>query len=981
MTRPLLSLRNPRLEGSDADDARSFGIESDFYGDATISSTPRAPVSQQPVLRRDVSVESASTNDGPRRSARNMRRPMVSEDEVDLVKQPQNGYKGPAKSTVGPSPLRAPPRRPPPRQTAIQPRLEPQVEEDEEEKEGEADDDATEEEREEIEEEDELIRPQKPRPIGKTNTPAPKRSQPVSRDKIQRTRVSGPSPAQQGAVSNARLQPRASNRNAFESQSGRAQNSTSESRSARSRHREGRRDTESDEEDSDNGRWLNRANATSNFSNLISQAKFLVSSSPFSLGRRYPSDESELDAMVQRDIIAAEAEVALERQREEAEVARLRSEQRWLWLTSLWPFTSRRQSDVDDGADGRRGRPKFSSALRFLNPMTYIRGIAWLIQVILDWIMELVHFIIPDGLWDRLSSVFGFLPHILAGALAFVAAFALATQLVGSTDRDWAPNAVEATLQAFDDMRYRISDLIPTVTWPRRNRWIDIDDLWDDDDSSRDKLQHFINRMEEEFLSLKRSGKIHDASIQKLETVLPSIVHMELRDGRPVISEEFWHALRDLIHADGGFMAFDKVGNEYVVSSDRQWSAITSRLVRDPAFTGKLNLTVSGLEDRMSRKMTTFWDKWVKDNDDKIAQLVGTAVDQIKPALSQKEFEDRLTRLVNERLAQRAQDKDQNGGKFVPREEFLRHIRNELSSLATRLKAELDDLQPRMQQLVQKAVDIATKDLTHGMSRADVTTLVNTLIRKALADINLEAMARGKIHSHWDTELRNQVNYFATGSGAKVDPRLTSATWDPKGRAITPEQYEQGWRGSAARPPLAALESWEDEGDCWCAARSVNHRGNPHGATLSVQLHHSIIPQHLVIEHILPGGTTQPGARPRSIEVWAEVLDSEVRERILDFGSVYFPDDESDWNFTPPDFPSAFVKISQFVYEGAELHDGVHVHRLSSELLALGAHTDRVVVRAVSNYGAENHTCFYRVRLYGFNVELDLEDGNGSAYY
>jgi hypothetical protein len=529
-------------------------------------------------------------------------------------------------------------------------------------------------------------------------------------------------------------------------------------------------------------------------------------------------------------------------------------------------------------------------------------------------------------------------------------------------------------------MRYRITDLIPTITWPKTDRWVDLNDLWEDDDSSKDKLQQFLNRMEEEFLALKRSGKIHDASLKKLENILPSIVHMELRDGRPIISEEFWHALRDMIHGDGGFLAFDKVGSEYVVSSDRQWSAIMSRLARDPAFTTKLNLTASGVEDRMSHKMTTFWDKWVKDNDDRILQMLGTAVDQIKSAGSQKEFEERLNKVVNEQLTQREQETEKQSGKFVSREEFLRHLRNEFASLSSQLRAELDDLQPQMERLIQQTVELATKDLTHDMSRTDVTALVNNLIRNALADINLEAMARGKIHNHWDTELRNQVNYFAPGSGAKIDAQLTSATWDPRGHAITPERYERGWRGREAFPPIAALEPWQDEGDCWCAARSANHRGNPHGATLSVQLNHAIIPQHIIIEHILPGATTHPGARPKSIEVWAEIIDSEVRERILDFGSVYFPDDVDDWNFTPPDFSPRFVKITQFVYEAAEIHQGVHVHRLSSELLALGAHTDRVVVRAVNNYGAENHTCFYRVRLYGFNVELERDEG-GNSYY
>ena len=45
--------------------------------------------------------------------------------------------------------------------------------------------------------------------------------------------------------------------------------------------------------------------------------------------------------------------------------------------------------------------------------------------------------------------------------------------------------------------------------------------------------------------------------------------------------------------------------------------------------------------------------------------------------------------------------------------------------------------------------------------------------------------------------------------------------------------------------------------------------------------------------------------------------------------------------------------------------------QLSDELVALRAETDSVVVRAVTNYGAEKHTCFYRLRLFGHRLGKD----------
>lgn len=606
--------------------------------------------------------------------------------------------------------------------------------------------------------------------------------------------------------------------------------------------------------------------------------------------------------------------------------------------------------------------------LHFLNPITYLRGIGLFIAAVLNCITRLIHYIIPAGLWDSLSSVFGFLPHMIAGLLAFVLAFIIATQLASSAEGDWMPNAIEMTRRTFDGMRHRFYDSMPTVSWPRRERWADLTELWDDDDRASDRVEQFLNRMEDEFLSLKRAGKMHDASLEKLEKIVPSIVHMELRDGKPVVSQEFWHALRDLLRGDGAFLTFDKIGSEYEVSSERQWRAIASRLVTDPVFSSTLDFALEKFEGKMSGKMTSFWDTWVKENDDKIAQVLGSAVDQIKSAGSQKEFGDRLRKIVKEQLAQ----SEHQNGQVVTRDEFLRHLRNEFASHRSEMRAELKDLQPQLEQLVKQSVELATKDIPHGMSRADVTALVNGLVRKALGDVNLEAMARGTIHRHWDSDLRHQINYFSVGSGAMIDAKHSSSTWDPTRQGVvSQDQYRHGLRGPKGFPPIAALDAWQDQGDCWCAARSVNHRGNPHGASLAVQLAHRIIPQHIVVEHILPGATTEPGARPKVIEVYAEMLDPDVRERVLDFGAAHFPDDESDWNFTPPDYHPRFVKLTQFVYEAADIHDGVHVHRLSSELVGLGAATDHVIVRAVSNYGAENHTCFYRVRLYGFNPELD----------
>ncbi|GFP57481.1 hypothetical protein TASIC1_0008032200 [Trichoderma asperellum] len=458
---------------------------------------------------------------------------------------------------------------------------------------------------------------------------------------------------------------------------------------------------------------------------------------------------------------------------------------------------------------------------------------------------------------------------------------------------------------------------------------------------------------------MKGAGKLHESSIEKLNTVVPKVVHMTLKDGKPVISQEFWHAMRDLIEKDGSFPMLDKKGNNYEPSTEKQWKDIAAWVAGRPEIASKINEA----NDAIAKKLPHMWEAWAGDNQRRVEQTLRPILDKMKitGSLSDKDLDKRLDQIIKKHV-----ESNKSDSTVVTREYFLQYLKNEFAAHWSEMKAEINELQPRLEQLIRDSLELAKKDDSSSLTRTEVTKLVDRSIRKAIADLNLEAMAKGQIRAHWDTDLKNQVNYFGVGAGAIVDPKHTSTTFKPDAKYLN----DKGLKGAHPYAPIEALLPWHDDGDCWCAAREVNKRGNPHGAKLSVIMGHSIIPQHLVIEHILPGATTNPGARPRQIEVYIKVEDRAVRERLLDFAAAHYPEDQFDWNYTPADLPSQFVKVSQFVYEGAELHDGVHVHRLSSELVSLNAETDQVIVRAVSNYGAPNHTCFYRIRLFGYKDDM-----------
>lgn len=435
---------------------------------------------------------------------------------------------------------------------------------------------------------------------------------------------------------------------------------------------------------------------------------------------------------------------------------------------------------------------------------------------------------------------------------------------------------------------------------------------------------------------------------------------MELKDGKPVITQEFWHAMRDLIEKDGSFPMLNKKGNNYEPSTEKQWKDIAAWVAGRPEIASKINEA----NDAVAKKLPHMWEAWAGDNHRRVEQTLRPILDKMKitGSLSDKDLDKRLDQIIKKHVESNKSDTST----VVTRDYFLQYLKNEFAAHWTEMKAEINELQPRLEQQIRDSLELAKKDDSSSLTRTEVTKLVDRSIRKAIADLNLEAMAKGQIRAHWDTDLKNQVNYFGVGAGAIVDPKHTSTTFKPDSKYLN----DKGLKGAHPYAPIEALLPWHDDGDCWCAAREVNKRGNPHGAKLSVIMGHSIIPQHIVIEHILPGATTNPGARPRQIEVYIKVEDRAVRERLLDFAAAHYAEDQFDWNYTPADLPSQFVKVSQFVYEGAELHDGVHVHRLSNELVALNAETDQVIVRAVSNYGAPNHTCFYRIRLFGYKDDI-----------
>ncbi|KAF7554503.1 hypothetical protein G7Z17_g2821 [Cylindrodendrum hubeiense] len=849
--------------GSDADSMRSFGLENDYYGDATIESTPGStPVPDPRQTARPPSRQPQQSN---LERVAEERLPEPSPKKTADARSTAAAKSRPERAGVGQRVGKTQPEQQPP-----QP--EQDSEEDDEDEQG-----AT----------NALMGHQR-----KTNTPAPNRMRQASTRQLKSQKMAAAQQVEAERERQSQSQDRQTRTSALAP-------SVQDDAGPSKTNRRDLRSTAAQPPAQDTGdsRKTLRINGRVGGRSLFSQANELNKKTTSFDTNTYPADAWERDAAIQRDILEAEEQVAREREVADRREAR---RQQWLWLMSLWPlpllrrlFGIRSPTDDEDEEedDDLTGPTEWS---RLLNPMTYVQTFIWLIDKIMD------HFV---GLIDKISGIdlhvqiprpgktFGWVVAGLFGL--FIAAFFGPAIILGlkasspSMPHIGMPSMPHVGMPNVGGIRWpnvggiigKAGGLIPSISWPSwpsrsKSEWDDLSDLWKSDDKAHEKADKMFKEYAKDLITLKKAAKIHDASLQKLKTVIPKIVHMELDNGKPVVTQEFWHALRDLIHEDGGFLTVEKKGSDYEFTSEEQWQAIVGRLNKDPTFASKLKVSVAGIENRLDSKMSGVWDAWVKNNEDKIAELVGPALDKIQSAGSGREFDERLSRIVKEQL--RSKEIKET---IVTREDFLHHLQKEFATHRTEIRAELNALQPQLEEL-RESIRRATENTPQGVTKTEVNTLVRSLVLKAIADMNLEAMAKGKIHFHWDAELKNQVNYFGVGAGATVDAKRTSATYDPFNKGIILEAaFKKGIRGAEPYPAIAALNPWQDEGDCWCAARSVNHRGNPHGAALSVQLAHHIIPQHVVVEHILPGATTDPDARPRHIEVYAHFADGAVLAR------------------------------------------------------------------------------------------------------
>lgn len=337
------------------------------------------------------------------------------------------------------------------------------------------------------------------------------------------------------------------------------------------------------------------------------------------------------------------------------------------------------------------------------------------------------------------------------------------------------------------------------------------------------------------------------------------------------------------------------------------------------------------LVDKMSSNDgAPLWDGFIATNNAKIASM---ALDAVNGDLQNGELADRL----------------------LTKEVFHEAIRESNRRMHS-------DLHTEMRQIKTETLREAMVLYKDYLEKSEIM---------AMARAEIAAVSQSNVVFNIDKALR-EVNYFSVGMGALVDPKYTSKTRHPRTNTLGKWLVSKtGVVTKKPHPPAIALLPWSEATDCWCADSTTSEEGM---AQLAVKLQRKIYPRELTIEHIPGPATRDIASAPKDFEVWVQLDNATEAARVQEHLDIHIPprfDDFQDGCVgKPPSGEKNWVCVAADRYH-------IHSHNFiqsfiiwpATEHMQMAA--SRIAVRVLRNWGSEDHTCMYRVRITGSEVGGD----------
>ncbi|KAK9475907.1 hypothetical protein V1514DRAFT_354827 [Lipomyces japonicus] len=291
--------------------------------------------------------------------------------------------------------------------------------------------------------------------------------------------------------------------------------------------------------------------------------------------------------------------------------------------------------------------------------------------------------------------------------------------------------------------------------------------------------------------------------------------------------------------------------------------------------------------------------------------------------------------------------------------------------------------------LLQHEMDTVKDEFVHRLrdSKLEIENVVDDKISKSAA---LSSLKSSSSSSSWenltqsaidtlielaiikyDEKTIGRVDYADARTGARVNPFLTSATFDPYASGQTLKKMLSSFARGGLRTPSLALNSDAFSGNCW------PFKGNE--GTLAIRLSETIFVDEVAVDHIPKKLSKDYRSAPNEFEVYVEVSDLGERQalraianKVLEFGSSSFSSRSAEVVVRRQDGDSDYVKIGEFKYN-------IH-HALHRQTFTFAGEIQRMLRRVQvlnlkfkfkTNWGSPDLTCIYKVAVHGIPVKQD----------
>lgn len=432
-------------------------------------------------------------------------------------------------------------------------------------------------------------------------------------------------------------------------------------------------------------------------------------------------------------------------------------------------------------------------------------------------------------------------------------------------------------------------------------------------------LQKRMKAVETEIVALSRKTDLDHQTLERLQNLLPNtIVCMKDKNGDLIIPDDFWSALLDRIRKEDSLF-------EKEINLDSKSTSKTGLSTKD----------VRTIAEKAIADSEKTWNRFLDKNKERIINWDNDDFANHVYKYAKKYSETHLK---------------------ANKEEFVEAIKKNWVDTQYELQSQIGPLSKQLQESVQRFQKLEK----NAISKEQARKIAHDIASKLIPHTKLSAQSNANIKYITDVAL-TRVNHFSPGTGAVINPILTSPNYLFPSMQGNVFSRVGKWLFNQPiprpKPASVALQKWEEHGDCWCSPSTDPETG--FGPSLAVITSNYVQPDHIIVEHIQEAASLEPGAAPKDMELLAYIEDEKIYSAIKNSrlgDAIYGEPRLAGW-----------VRLGTWIYDAASDQSAQSFPLIDLKEFGETVSSNQFIVRAKDNWNSEDvkYTCMYRVRLTG----------------